>query len=78
MILKVLGTGCATCKRLEAHVRTAVDQLGLDATIEKVEDVSAILAYGVQTMPALVRDDEVVVAGRVPSPRQVAEILAAG
>jgi len=78
MTLKLLGTGCATCKRLEAHVRTAVDQLGLDATIEKVEDVSAILAYGVQTMPALVRDDEVVVAGRVPSPRQVAEILAAG
>ena len=78
MTLKLLGTGCATCKRLEAHVRTAVDQLGLDATIEKVEDVSAILSYGVQTMPALVRDDEVVVAGRVPSPRQLTEILAAG
>jgi small redox-active disulfide protein 2 len=75
MTLKLLGTGCATCKRLEAHVRTAVDQLGLDATIEKVEDVSAILGYGVQTMPALVRDEEVVVAGRVPSPRQLAELL---
>jgi small redox-active disulfide protein 2 len=76
MTLKLLGTGCATCQRLEAHVRTAVDQLGLDATIEKVEDVAAILGYGVQTMPALVRDEEVVVAGRVPSPRQLAELLA--
>lgn len=78
MILKVLGPGCANCKRLEAHVRKAVRQLGLDATIEKVEDYPSILAYGVQSTPALVRDEQVVVAGRVPSPRQLAELLATG
>jgi len=78
MILKVLGPGCANCKRLEAHVRKAVRQLGLDATIEKVEDYPSILAYGVQSTPALVRDEQVLVSGRVPSPRQLAELLAAG
>jgi len=77
MTLKVLGSGCANCKRLEAHVRTAVELLGVEATIEKVEDYASILAYGVQSTPALVRDERVIVAGRVPSPRQLAEILAA-
>ncbi|NBC94846.1 MAG: thioredoxin family protein [Deinococcus-Thermus bacterium] len=78
MTLRVLGPGCANCKRLEAHVRKAVEQLGLDVTIEKVEDYPSILAYGVQSTPALVRDETVVVSGRVPSPRQLAEMLAAG
>jgi len=78
MTLKVLGPGCANCKRLEANVRKAVDQLGLDVTIEKVEDYPTILGYGVQITPALVRDDAVIVSGRVPSPRQIAEMLAAG
>jgi len=78
MTLKVLGPGCANCKRLEAHVLKAVDQLGLDVTVEKVEDYPSILAYGVQSTPALVRDETVLVSGRVPSPRQLAEMLAAG
>ena len=78
MTLKVLGPGCANCKRLEANVRKAVDQLGLDVTIEKVEDYPTILGYGVQITPALVRDDAVIVSGRVPSPRQIAEMLATG
>ena len=78
MTLRVLGPGCANCKRLEANVRKAVDQLGLDVAIEKVEDYPTILGYGVQSTPALVRDDTVIVSGRVPSPRQIAEMLAAG
>lgn len=78
MTLEVLGPGCANCKRLEARVRKAASQLGLDATIEKVEDYPSILAYGVQSTPALVRDEQVLVSGRVPSPRQLAELLAAG
>lgn len=77
MTLKVLGPGCANCKRLEANVQKAVDRLGLDVTIEKVEDYPSILAYGVQSTPALVRDDTVIVNGRVPSPRQLVELLSA-
>ncbi|MEX2502509.1 MAG: thioredoxin family protein [Trueperaceae bacterium] len=78
MTLKVLGPGCANCKRLEANVQKAIDQLGLDAAIEKVEDYPTILGYGVQSTPALVRDDTVIVSGRVPSPRQLADMLSAG
>jgi len=78
MTLKVLGPGCANCKRLEANVQKAIDQLGLDVTIEKVEDYPTILGYGVQSTPALVRDDTVIVSGRVPTPRQIADMLSAG
>jgi len=76
MTLKVLGPGCANCKRLEANVQKAIDQLGLDVTIEKVEDYPTILGYGVQSTPALVRDDTVIVSGRVPTPRQIEALLA--
>ena len=75
MIIKVLGPGCANCKNLERVTREAVDALGLDATIEKVEDYAAIMGYGVMSTPALVIDEKVVVSGRVPRPAQVRELL---
>ena len=75
MIIKVLGTGCANCKNLERVTREAVDALGLDATIEKVEDYPTIMGYGVMSTPALVIDEKVVVSGRVPRPAQVRELL---
>jgi len=75
MIIKVLGTGCTNCKNLERVTREAVDALGLDATIEKVEDYAAIMGYGVMSTPALVIDEKVVVSGRVPRPAQVRELL---
>ncbi len=75
MIIKVLGPGCANCKNLERVTREAVDGLGLDATIEKVEDYPTIVGYGVMSTPALVVDERVVVSGRVPSVAQVRELL---
>lgn len=75
MTIDVLGIGCPNCKRLERNVRQAASDLGLDVTIRKVEDLPSILGYGVQTMPALVLDGEVIVSGRVPSPRQLADLL---
>ena len=77
MDVKILGSGCTNCKNLEAATRTALEQLGLEAEIEKVTDPGEIASWGVMTTPALVVDDEVVVSGRVPSPAQVAELLAA-
>ncbi len=77
MHVKVLGSGCANCQRLAQHVGTALARVGLTATVEKVEDYPSILAYGVTSTPALVIDDEVVVAGRVPSATQVEELLRA-
>lgn len=77
MNVKILGTGCANCKRLEAIARQALADLELDAKVEKVEDIADILAYGVMRTPALVVDEKVVLAGRVPHLEEVARLLAA-
>ncbi len=76
MIIKVLGPGCANCKNLERVTREAVAALGIDATIEKVEDYPTIVEYGVMSTPALVVDEQVVVSGRVPKVAEVRALLA--
>ncbi|MDD3840640.1 MAG: thioredoxin family protein [Clostridia bacterium] len=58
MVIKVLGSGCMKCKKLEANVRKAVEELGIEASIEKVTDFKDIVAYGVMTTPALVVDEQ--------------------
>jgi len=73
--VKVLGSGCANCRRLEANVRLALQQGGWAAEVEKVEDPAAILGYGVLATPALVVDERIVVSGRVPSPSQLEALL---
>jgi small redox-active disulfide protein 2 len=78
MIIKVLGPGCANCKSLERVTRQAVADLGLDASIEKVEDYATIAGYGVMSTPALVIDEQVVVSGRVPTVSAIRELLSAG
>ncbi|MEA4826964.1 MAG: thioredoxin family protein [Clostridium sp.] len=75
MIIKILGTGCRNCKNLEANAREAVKELGLDAVVEKVEDIKDIMAYGVMRTPALVIDEKVKVMGRVPKTEEIKEIL---
>lgn len=75
MIIKVLGSGCANCKRLEENVKQAVSELGIDATIEKVTDFKDILSYGVMKTPALVVDEQVKVMGRVISSEEVKKHL---
>lgn len=75
MEIKVLGTGCAKCKTLEKAVREVVEQNGIDATVTKVEDIMAIMKFGVMTTPALVIDGVVVVKGRVPSVEEIKKLL---
>jgi small redox-active disulfide protein 2 len=77
MIIKVLGPGCANCRNLEKVTRAALADLGLDVAVEKVTDYAAIADYGVMSTPALVVDDRVVLAGRVPSVGQLRDLLAA-
>lgn len=67
MIIKILGKGCAKCNQLEKLTRDAVQELGIDATFEHVRDMDAIMAYPVMTTPALVVDEDVKVAGRMPT-----------
>lgn len=75
MNIKVLGTGCPKCEKLEAVTRGAVNNLSIDAEIEKVKDLTDIMSYGVMATPALVVDGKVVLAGKVPSIAEMEKIL---
>lgn len=77
MDIKILGSGCDNCQRLEAVTREAVEHLHLDATFEKVTDAAEIASWGVMRTPALVVDDEVVLSGRVPTTAAVEALLRA-
>ena len=63
--VKVLGSGCAKCHALEQATREALEELGMDTTIDHVTDFAQIAAYGVMTTPALVVDGKVVAYGKV-------------
>ena len=69
--IKVLGTGCPNCKKVEAIAREAVAELGVTAQVEKVTDIRAIMGYGVMSTPGLVVDEVVRSAGRIPSKAEV-------
>lgn len=75
MIIKILGTGCSNCKKLEANVKEAVKELGIEASVEKVENIQNIMAYGVMKTPALVVNEQVKVMGRVPSVEDIKKYL---
>ena len=76
MDIKILGSGCAKCQKLEAAARDAVAELGLDADVTKVTDPAEIAGWGVMATPALVVDDEVVSSGRVLSADAVRDLIA--
>jgi small redox-active disulfide protein 2 len=75
MDIKVLGPGCRNCVTLEARTREALEALGRDAEVEKVTDPATIAGYGILSTPGLVVDGTVVVAGKVPSVRQLTGLL---
>ena len=75
MEIKVLGTGCAKCKSLEKVTRKAVEELNLNATVEKVEDIQKIMEYAVMRTPALVINEKVVMSGQVPGLAELKELL---
>lgn len=75
MQIKVLGTGCKKCNELEQATRNAIEALGINANIKKEEDIMKIMEYGVNRTPALVVDGKVVVSGRVPSDKELEELL---
>ena len=75
MIIKILGTGCSNCKKLEANARKAVEELGIDVTIEKVTDFKDIMKYGVMQTPTLVVDEKVKAVAKIPSVEEIKKIL---
>ncbi len=74
--IKVLGTGCANCKRLYAEAEKALAQLSAPASLTKVEDIKDIMAYKILATPALVINGEVKSAGRVPNAAEITTWLA--
>ena len=75
--VKVLGPGCANCKRLYAEVDKAIQQFGAPATLTKVEDIREIMAYKVLATPALVVNGVVKSAGHVPASAEIVGFLSA-
>ena len=71
LTVKILGSGCANCKRLEAITRQVVEQMGLEAEVVKVTEFSDIMAYNIMSTPGLVINEKLVSAGRILSPAEV-------
>ena len=75
MKIQILGTGCAKCKALTENTKKAVQESGIDAEIEKVEDIKEIMKFNVLITPGLVIDGEVKVAGKVPSVDEIKKLI---
>lgn len=71
MVIKVLGPGCAKCKKTEEIVKEAVAEAGSDAKVEKVTDLMEIAKYGVFGTPSVVVDEEVKSVGKIPKKEEV-------
>ncbi len=78
MVIKILGTGCPKCKKLEANALQAMEQAGIQASVEKVTDLGKIMDYGVMMTPALVIDERVVASGKVLSPAEIRSLISKG
>lgn len=77
MEIKILGMGCPKCKRVERLAKEAANEVGVNATFTKVEDMDAIMAYEVMSTPALVIDEELKATGRIPRKEEIAEWIRA-
>ena len=75
MNIKVIGSGCDKCDKVYALVQEAVDELALDAEIEKVEDLIEIVKLGVMSAPSIMIDGKVVISGQVPTKEKIKKIL---
>ncbi len=72
LIIKVLGSGCANCKKVEAIARQAAENIKAQAEFIKVTDYNKIMEYNIMSTPGLVINEKLVCAGRIPSPAEVA------
>jgi len=76
MEIKILGTGCPKCRTLEKITRETVNEMGIAAEITKEEDIVRIMNYGIMHTPGLVINGKVVMSGRIPSPKEIKELIA--
>jgi small redox-active disulfide protein 2 len=75
MEIIILGTGCPKCKTLEKLTRDTIQELGIAASVSKEEDIINIMNYGIMHTPGLVINGKVVFSGRIPTSKELKEIL---
>lgn len=75
MNIKVLGEGCDKCDQLYENTKEAVDLLGLDCELEKVEDLIEIVKLGVLTAPSILVDGKLIVSGQVATTKNIMKLL---
>ncbi|HPK53689.1 MAG TPA: thioredoxin family protein [Smithellaceae bacterium] len=71
MKIEILGTGCAKCHKLEEMVKKVLHDSKTDAEVNKIQDIKKIMSYGVMMTPALVIDNDVKIAGKMPTEEQI-------
>ncbi len=75
MVIKILGTGCANCKRLKRLAQEVLKDMNLNAQVVEVTDIPTIMSYGVSATPGLVIDEKLIGYGGVPSKTQLEQII---
>lgn len=75
MVIKILGSGCPNCKRLEQLAQEVAKEMGVNAAFEKVQDIQKIMSYGIMSTPALVIDEKVKVYGKVPNKETIKKYI---
>lgn len=75
MNIKIIGSGCDDCSRLYDNTLTALEELGLEAEVEKIGDLMEIVKLGVMSAPSLMADGELLIAGRAASVREIRKAL---
>lgn len=73
--IKILGTGCPSCIRLENNVKLALDKSEIKANVSKITDIAKIMEYGVMSTPALVINEEIVSYGRVNDVNEIIDLI---
>ncbi|WP_088225176.1 thioredoxin family protein [Desulfosporosinus sp. FKB] len=77
MEIKILGSGCANCKKLEANTRATIAEMGIDASVTKVEDIKEVIKYGVMRTPGFVINEKVKSYGKVLSTAEIKTLIQA-
>ena len=75
MVIKILGSGCPNCVKLEANTKKALEELNKEAVVNKVTDIGLIMNYGIMSTPALVVNETVLCHGRIPDVNEIKEML---
>lgn len=75
MVIKVLGSGCPKCKKLEENVMEALKNTNKDAVVEHVSEYQDIMKYNIMSTPALVIDEKVVSAGKLLKTKAIEKLL---